>query len=520
MTLVVPFEDVFKDETKLLAKHESWERVELGEVCEVLNGFAFKSTLFNKSEGVPLVRIRDLERGRTETFYKGEYPREYVVKNGDLLVGMDGNFGCYEWRGGEALLNQRICKLIPRENYLDRKFLLFGVNGYLKAIQEVTSSVTVGHLSSRDIQRIPFPFPPLNEQRRIVARLEKLLNRVDTAQGRLATIPRILKRFRQSVLAAASSGKLTTDWREKTSNHSSASLVAEIREGRKELWSKQRKAKGLAAKLMDYPQPVKPSDEFEFNVPNSWELCSMDSLTSVITSGSRDWKRYYRDNGSGTFIMAQNIRPMRFDRSYRLGVAPPENDRDRVRSETLQDDLLVTIVGANTGDSCRVQDELREHYVCQSVALMRPVVPSTSPFLELFLNSADHGLAQYKKWIYGEGRPHLSFNHLRETLVCLPPLAEQQEIVRRVEALFKTADALEARYRKAKAYVDKLTQSILAKAFRGDLVPQDPNDEPASVLLERIRENSSNVKAVSKVKEKFPRTVKNHRRDKATTNRI
>ncbi len=75
----------------------------------------------------------------------------------------------------------------------------------------------------------------------------------------------------------------------------------------------------------------------------------------------------------------------------------------------------------------------------------------------------------------------------------LPSLDEQQEIVRRVEALLKTADALEARYHKAKAHIDKLTQSILAKAFRGELVPQDPNDEPASVLLQRIRKSRGGV---------------------------
>ena len=335
------------------------------------------------------------------------------------------------------------------------------------------------------------PLPPTNEQLRIVARLEELLSRVDAAQARLATIPRILKRFRQSVLAAACSGKLTADWRKKNANRSASSLLDKITKRRKELWAKQRKAKGLAARPTDYPEPATPSDEFDFEVPESWETCSMDALTNVITSGSRDWKRYYRDDGCGTFIMAQNIRPMRFDSSYRLAVAPPENDRDRARSEVFKEDLLVTIVGANTGDSCRVPLELREHYVCQSVALMRPVLPSTSPFLEVFLNSTGHGLAQYKKWIYGEGRPHLSFDHLRETLVCLPPLAEQQEIVRRVEALFKTADALEARYHTAKTYVDKLTQSILAKAFRGELVPQDPNDEPASALIEDIRQQSS-----------------------------
>jgi type I restriction enzyme, S subunit len=73
--------------------------------------------------------------------------------------------------------------------------------------------------------------------------------------------------------------------------------------------------------------------------------------------------------------------------------------------------------------------------------------------------------------------------------IAVPPLAEQQEIVRRLEALFVLADQIEARYAKAKAHVEKLTQSILGKAFRGELVPQDPNDEPASVLLERIKED-------------------------------
>jgi type I restriction enzyme S subunit len=171
MSLVVPFEEIFQDKTNLLANHESWERVELGETCNILNGFALKSTLFNSSEGFPVIRIRDLSRNSTNTFYKGSFPEEYVIENGDLLIGMDGIFRCYEWTGGRAVLNQRVCKIVANEEYLLNKFLLFGLNGYLKAIEDATSSVTVGHLSSRDILKIPFPLPPLNEQRRIVPKL-------------------------------------------------------------------------------------------------------------------------------------------------------------------------------------------------------------------------------------------------------------------------------------------------------------------------------------------------------------
>lgn len=97
----------------------------------------------------------------------------------------------------------------------------------------------------------------------------------------------------------------------------------------------------------------------------------------------------------------------------------------------------------------------------------------TAAFLELFLNSNAHGLRQYRSWIYGEGRPHLSFDHLRQTAVGVPPLAEQREIVRRVDVLFKFADQIEHRFKSAKAQIDKLTQSILAKAFRGELVPTE-----------------------------------------------
>jgi type I restriction enzyme S subunit len=148
---------------------------------------------------------------------------------------------------------------------------------------------------------------------------------------------------------------------------------------------------------------------------------------------------------------------------------------------------LVTIVGANTGDACMVDCDLSEHYVCQSVAFLRPVLSETSKYLELFLNSSTHGRAEYLKWSYGEGRPHLSFDHLRETVISLPPLDEQQEIVHRVSQLFTLADQIEARYLKAKTHVDRLTQSILAKAFRGELVSQDPNDEPAEMLLARLK---------------------------------
>lgn len=401
-----------------------------------------------------------------------------------------------------ANLTQSSARIRPNLELIDPMLLRFGLlsREMIKQYEGFELGSAVPRLNLEDVRKLVFRVPPLAEQRRIVTKLELLLGKVSSSQRRLSRIPDLLKRFRQSVLAAACSGNLTADWREvNDGNDVSADFCAKIAKRRMQAWRNQRKAKGQSANEAEYPQPAEPTNEFEFDAPASWIKCSMDELTAIITSGSRDWKQYYRDDGPGTFIMAQNVRPLRFDRSYRLAVAPPKDDRDRVRSEVLSGDLLVTIVGANTGDVCRVPEKLEQHYVCQSVALMRPVLNETAPFLELFLNSTGHGLAQYRKWIYGEGRPHLSFDHLRETAIMLPPLAEQQEIVRRVETLFAFADQIEARLQLAQKHVDRITQSLLAKAFRGELVPTEHvlaeaegrDYEPASALLERLRANRS-----------------------------
>ena len=433
----------------------------------------------------PYILIDEME-GHPARYYTDD-EKVPVASKEDILVVWDGSIGKCAY-GLTGAIGSTIVALTPLG--IEPGLLEAFIRRSRVTIQKTSRGSGLQHINQGVFWELDVPLPPLKEQHRIISKLKKVLGKLESSQKRLEKIPVVLKRFRQSILAAACSGRLTADWREESGRCSATSLLGDISERRKKLWTEQRKAKGFLVKPTDYPEPVKTSGEFGFDAPETWEQCSMDALTSAITSGSRDWKQYYQDEGTGTFIMAQNVRPLCFDRSYRLAVAPPQNNSDRTRSQVFKDDLLVTIVGANTGDSCRVPEELCEHYVCQSVALMRPVFPETSPYLELFLNSSGHGLAQYKKWIYGEGRPHLSFDHLREMLVCLPPLFEQQEITRRVKNLFALADQIEARFQKAQAKVEKLTPSILVKAFRGELVPQDPTDEPASVLLERIRRKS------------------------------
>ena len=159
-----------------------WSRVRLGDLLDVQNGFAFDSKSFSPDGEMPLIRIRDLKEGvDTEAHYTGTYEKKYVVEAGDLLIGMDGEFGCYEWKGSSALLNQRVCRLQNFNNILLPRFLFYGINSYLKDIEEVTGFTTVKHLSSKQVLGIEFPTPPLSEQQRIVTILDEAFEGIATA---------------------------------------------------------------------------------------------------------------------------------------------------------------------------------------------------------------------------------------------------------------------------------------------------------------------------------------------------
>lgn len=204
MALTVSVDEIVQgSRNPLLAARPHWKRIRLREIGSVLNGYAFKSSWFSKDRGMPLVRIRDVGSDSTETNYDGEYEERYVIEPGDLLIGMDGDFNCARWRGPRALLNQRVCKVTVESEQYNARFLEYVLPSYLRAINEVTSSITVKHLSSRSVEDIPLPVPPLDEQRRIVAELEKQFSRMDEAVANLNRVKTMLRTLRGSVLNAA-----------------------------------------------------------------------------------------------------------------------------------------------------------------------------------------------------------------------------------------------------------------------------------------------------------------------------
>ena len=165
----------------------------LTDICDIQYGYAFDSRYFTEDPAYPpLVRIRDVKRGYSETYYSGDYPQEYILTSGDLLIGMDGEFNIARWKSDEALLNQRVCKLTARKG-TNEEYIRFAMSKALKKIEQKTAFVTVKHLSAKELNKLQLYVPDLSEQNKIAEILSRLEEIIDARQKELEKLDELIK---------------------------------------------------------------------------------------------------------------------------------------------------------------------------------------------------------------------------------------------------------------------------------------------------------------------------------------
>lgn len=163
----------------------------LTDICRIQYGYPFDSAKFSESDGIPLVRIRDVVRGFSETKTNESFPEQYTVYDGDILIGMDGEFNIAKWSGGKAALNQRVCKLIPDD--VNRDYIFYFMPIALKAIEAKTPFVTVKHLSAKELNKIVVPLPDIEKQEAIASTLSKVDHLISLRKQQLAKLDELIK---------------------------------------------------------------------------------------------------------------------------------------------------------------------------------------------------------------------------------------------------------------------------------------------------------------------------------------
>jgi type I restriction enzyme S subunit len=307
-------------------------------------------------------------------------------------------------------------------------------------LREGSSQTTnIANISVGRLNELPVPLAPLNEQKRIADKLDTVLTRVDAVNSRLARVAPLLKRFRQSVLAAATSGRLTEDW----------SVV-----------------QGAA----------------------DWTPRTIESLCLSISDGpfgSNLKSDDYTDEGARV-VRLENIGHLRFESGKRTFIALEKYKV--LKKHTLSaGDLIFSSFVDEEVRVCEFPADVTEPAINKADCFrVRVDSDQVSRRFLAFRLACKSTYDELKALVHGATRPRINLGQLRSFEVRLPDMEEQSEIVRRVETLFAFADRLEARLQAAQTATERLTPALLAKAFRGELVPQDPNDEPASELLKRL----------------------------------
>jgi type I restriction enzyme S subunit len=303
-------------------------------------------------------------------------------------------------------------------------------------MSELVQGALYPAVRSKDIRSFVIPIAPLAEQKRIADKLEAVLGRVDACRARLDRVPALLKRFRQSVLTAATSGRLTEEWR------------------------------------------------MTNGVNHEWKKTNVGALCHNSFYGPRFGKNEYTSSANG--IPTVRTTDMTKDGRIEITAATPRVlvSQDKLEHfRAIKGDLLVTRTG-----SIGVMAIFDEDYaVIPSAYLIRFRFDSqVLPRYVYFCLASPYGQECLGFSATAITQPNINAEAIKRIKITLPTLPEQQEIVRRVDILFAMADRIEARLATAQKTVERLTPATLAKAFRGELVPQDPSDEPASRLLERL----------------------------------
>jgi type I restriction enzyme S subunit len=431
---------------------KGWAEIELKSICKFID---YRGKTPKKiASGLPLITAKNIRNG-----FINREPREFVSEDsyddwmvrgiplkGDILITTEaplGNVASIDIDEKFVLAQRAIC-LQMFDKSLSR-FMQYFLRSpeFQKKLHELSTGTTVKGIKSSRLKEMKVWVAPLIEKQLIADKLDSMLAKVDAAQARLEKIPNILKRFRQSVLAAATSGELTKEWRGGSDHQWPNVKLKDVGKG------------------FNYGSSAKSKPEGEVPVLRMGNLQGglLDWEKLVYTSDEAEIKKYLLETGDVLFNRTNSPELVGKTSIY------------RGEQKAIYAGYLIRVKGS---------DRLNTEY------------------LNIQLNSPHARDYCWQVKTDGVSQSNINAKKLQAYEFDLPEIDEQLEIVRRVSELFSHASLFERQYLNTQKKFNQLTQSILAKAFRGELVEQDPNDEPANKLIKRIKQQQIDTQQAAK----------------------
>lgn len=479
----------------------SWLISSLGEICSHPQyGYTTKAV---GTGNLKLLRTTDITSGNIcweDVPFCSENPLDeakYLLHDGDIVISRAGSVGV------SYLLNNPersvfASYLIRFKPYINKQYFKYFLDSayYWREISENKLGIAVPNVNANKLRNIQIPLPPLLEQQRIVAKIDELFSELDKGIESLKTARQQIKVYRQALLKHAFEGDLTAEWREENQDNleTADALLGRIQRERAERYAEQLTewmTSGSQGSKPKAPKKVPSLTTKELaelpELPDGWIWVKSGELFEFVTSGSRGWATYYSEAGA-IFIRITNLD---FN-SLHLDLAPgniqyvrPPHGAEGMRTRVNEGDFLFSITGYL--GMFAIAPSLKEAYINQHIALARPVSGFSKSYFGYFVTSETGGIRYLNKQTKGAVKAGLGLDDIQNFPVPICALNEQVQISSELEWRLSIADQLDQTITDSLQQAEAMRQSILKKAFSGQLVPQNSDDEPASVLLERIK---------------------------------
>ena len=489
---------------------KGWVETSLGELSDWgSGGTPSRSNPAYFGGAIPWVTISDLKDGVVLSTFASiteaalENSAAKLAPVGSILVALYGSIGKLGIAGIPVTTNQAIAYSLPNKWAFDSKYLYHYLRAERRNLLALGSGVTQKNIYLGDLKAYRFPLAPRHEQTRIVAKLEELLSDLDAGVAELKAAQKKLAQYRQSLLKAAVEGALTAEWRtQHQPTETGAQLLQRILQERRARWEARQLAKfAEQGKTLPkdwqkkYPEPVQPDASGLPQLPQGWVWATIDQIAQVGTGVTplRSKSAYFNE-GTIPWVTSGALNSEAVASATELVT---ELALKECRLELYPvGSLLVAMYGeGKTRGKC---SELRiPATINQAIAaiVLEPAAQSCKAYLKAFL------LDSYEKMraqASGGVQPNLNLQIVKAIALPLPPCSEQAEITQLLDGQFDQISQQQIAVQVSLQQSTAQRQNILRAAFSGQLVPQDPHDEPASALLERIRAERAARDAVKK----------------------